>query len=558
MRQVSYDPNSGELTPPEFALRQGFGGPRERALVFLALLQQLDLDGCMLAYPGKAGPVYWLCGALLPGKGGSDLYLFDPRLGLPIRGPDGGVATLAQLRKQPQILERLNVGEAYKYDVTPEQAGKAEVYLVFPLSALSARMRFLEEEVFAAHDRVNLALRPERVLERFQAAGVGPVHVWNERGKPGAPPPLTPTRVLRLSLPQQEGGPGQHTEKEGTANQGALRYARFLHRLVPWFAIDLTLHELGIDEDLGPVAEAPLQALIAELFQVYVQSARQQIVRGRFEDAARRLVRLEKVLDEYQDAQPGENAFREGLKQWSAGIKQAFRQGGEANVRRLLLEEDPYYQTVRSAEEATGERQKPRKGFLGVLIFRAAGEPLRKEIAYLKGLRWQEKAERSQARVGEDPAAAAKAGGGKTRDAREAEDAWNNAKQSWEQYEPMVKLTLAGLEGRVAEARLLVQARRQERARAAWAILDSSDYIFQDLLRALYARALHARALEAAGERDKAVRVLREGLAQTEALSGAKELPEDMRRELLQAVRWPAYRAGLEIRRLDAPRRAEK
>jgi hypothetical protein len=556
MREVSYDPNSGELSPPEFALRLGLGGPRERALVFLALLRQLDLDGCVLAYTGKAGPVYWLCGALLPGKGGSELYLFDPRLGLPIPGLDGGVATLAQLRKQPQLLERLNVGEDYKYDVTPEQAQKAEVYLVFPLSALSARMRFLEEEVFAGHDRVNLALRPERVLERFRAAGVGPVHVWNERGQPGAEPPLTPTRVLRLSLPPQEGGAGQRAAKDGTTNPAAMRYARYLHRLVPWFAIELALHEMGIDVDLGPIAEAPLQALIAELFQIYVQAPRQQIVRGRFDDAARRLVRLEKVLEEYQDAQPDEATFKEKLRQWSAGIKQAFREGGEPLVRKLLLEEDPFYQTLRSAEEMPIDRQKqPRKGFLGVLIFRAAGDVLRKEIAYLKGLRWQEKAERAQGRLSEEPAA--KAGGSQTRTSREAADAWNNAKESWVQYEGKVALTPAALEGRVAEARALVQARREERARAAWAILDSSDYFFLDLLRSLHARSLHARDLEATGKRDKAAGVLREGLSEVKALAEAEGL-KDVRRDLLQAAHWPAYRARLEIGRLEARPRSGK
>src|SRR5262249_47024202 len=144
MRQVALETRSPDLQPPEFALRLGHGGPHERALVFLALLRQMDFDGCMIAYPGKDGPVYWLAGVLLTDKGAATLSLFDPRLGLPVPAPDGGVATLAQLRQQPDLLKRLSAGAPYDYDVTPAQAAKAEVHVVLPLSALSARMRFLE------------------------------------------------------------------------------------------------------------------------------------------------------------------------------------------------------------------------------------------------------------------------------------------------------------------------------------------------------------------------------------------------------------------------------
>jgi hypothetical protein len=41
------------LVPPEYALRAGTGTAEERALLFLALLRQLDLDGCMVGIPGE-------------------------------------------------------------------------------------------------------------------------------------------------------------------------------------------------------------------------------------------------------------------------------------------------------------------------------------------------------------------------------------------------------------------------------------------------------------------------------------------------------------------------
>jgi len=161
---VLLEEKASELRPPHFVLHEGRGGSRERMLIFLTLLQQFGLDGCVIAFPGENvdTPAYRLAGVLLPGD--SQIYLFDARLGIPVPGPGGkGVATLAQLRDpkaQKEVFAQLNVDGTYQYDITPEQAARAEVHLVFPLSSLSARMRYLEEEVFAAHDRVHLALQP--------------------------------------------------------------------------------------------------------------------------------------------------------------------------------------------------------------------------------------------------------------------------------------------------------------------------------------------------------------------------------------------------------------
>ena len=60
---------------------------------------------------------FWLPALLSDGK----LYLFDTRLGLPIPGKDGkGVATLAELQADPQLLRQLDLDDA-QYPVTAEQ-----------------------------------------------------------------------------------------------------------------------------------------------------------------------------------------------------------------------------------------------------------------------------------------------------------------------------------------------------------------------------------------------------------------------------------------------------
>src|SRR5262249_3955636 len=42
-----------DLLPPQMVLQLGYGMSKERALVFLALLQQMQIDGCMIALPGE-------------------------------------------------------------------------------------------------------------------------------------------------------------------------------------------------------------------------------------------------------------------------------------------------------------------------------------------------------------------------------------------------------------------------------------------------------------------------------------------------------------------------
>ena len=75
MRQVQLRDRAGDALPPDFVLRRGWGTALERAQIFLAVLQQLGIDGCMLAVPGKPGEPalrYWLPGALI----GKEIYLF--------------------------------------------------------------------------------------------------------------------------------------------------------------------------------------------------------------------------------------------------------------------------------------------------------------------------------------------------------------------------------------------------------------------------------------------------------------------------------------------------
>src|SRR5262249_40598123 len=120
------------VVPPHLVLRRGWGSAAERALVFLGLLHQLGIDGCLGCLPGaREGPASpWACGA----RAGDGLLLFDPCLGLPLPGrKPGEVATLAEVRAHPELLKALAPEEKqhpdakqWAYDVTAEQVAKAE------------------------------------------------------------------------------------------------------------------------------------------------------------------------------------------------------------------------------------------------------------------------------------------------------------------------------------------------------------------------------------------------------------------------------------------------
>src|SRR5262249_53523620 len=153
---------------------------QERAIAFLALLDVLGIDGCMVVVPGarKEDPLRaWVPGALL----GNDIYLFDTRLGFPLPGPDGkGIATLAQVRAGLDLRQILKVQDNHPYDLGPESTRQAQLEVAYNLSSLAPRMEFLQNHL-AATEKINLWVDPVGRFKRFQAAA-GEVRVWNSPG----------------------------------------------------------------------------------------------------------------------------------------------------------------------------------------------------------------------------------------------------------------------------------------------------------------------------------------------------------------------------------------
>ncbi len=208
--QTDYDsPNRVPQVPWE-TLFLGHGTPLERAWTYILLLRQRGIDAVMLALPENDAPSAtkgdksavaqstekslkpWCVGVLI-GEGGKagagkKLYLFDPKLGLPIPAP-GGIgadksgrldvqpATLDQVVTSPQLLDKLAVAAD-----APYWARKADLKRVVALVEasplyLSPRTRRIESRL-TGDQRLVLNAEPSQQAARIKTSGVGDVRLW--------------------------------------------------------------------------------------------------------------------------------------------------------------------------------------------------------------------------------------------------------------------------------------------------------------------------------------------------------------------------------------------
>ena len=488
-RQVRLQEQRAEALPPHFVLRRGWGTSLERSYVFRALLQQLGLEGCMVCYPVAAEnssqkvSVLWLPGVLI----GNDIFLFDTRLGMPFPGPKGeGVATLAQVRTQPDLFAVLQVDDKHHYDVTPEQARQAEVLLTWPLPALAPRMRVLENLLGAANP-VKLAVDVEGVQGKFAAAAGQnmPVRVDNRLRDFNN---VTQLRLLRRFLPPGQGGTDPSNRMEQAEGQlipwGALptkafqppfesaRLVVYLREAFQKLFVAFPLPEprnqplqekdspVGIArdpdktrQDVAPrfvqaFLDPKTRALEAPASMVHFSQAprspRDDLLRGRFDDATRKLVEVQEQVRYQKDLAQSDPDLNQKMEQWFVEAVKA-----QADLQRARRQNPPNPGELEAAEKrlgelwlgagnlpptVEGEERRPVRGPVRrfpvwlVFVLGRAADPMGAEATYLLALAKHERAERAQARL-------ARTAPGKTgREERDAKAAWRTAEALWGTY----------------------------------------------------------------------------------------------------------------------------
>lgn len=169
------------INHPWQTLLYGRGSAEQRAWVFAELCRQQQLDVVMLSSPrGEGQPGWWLPALVSE----SQLYLFDPELGLPLPGKmPGTVATLAEFVAEPELLDQITVAGAAPYAVTADQfrqegGPQLTAWIVASPLQLSRRAAALQR-VLEGEDYVVLAADTRRAADALKTVPqVTDVRLW--------------------------------------------------------------------------------------------------------------------------------------------------------------------------------------------------------------------------------------------------------------------------------------------------------------------------------------------------------------------------------------------
>jgi hypothetical protein len=428
--------------PPTAVLRRGYGSGLERTYVFLALLQQLGLDGCLIGRPeaghsteqfqvnaviktaedraavagvAPRGP-FWAAGVRV----GNDVRLFDPYRGQPFP------VTLGQLKVNPDAAKGWFEDKANLSGAKLDDAKKATAFLAVPVNSLSPRMA-----LFDAKMKAELGARfafDLKSLGAMRAAFPDPKPAfWN-------PPddPFAYGRASRSYLPLEAGG-GDRTPASG----GPRLYELSLREQIP-------ASVFRVPADLTPGAAQKLAGVAATMLAASFlepPNPRERVQRGRFQEAAVDLVTKQEAfargLERLRTEDAGQQA--EEIRAWVTQTNQLY----DELTRAQSIAKDPVAAAQAASQIENQWKQRPAQ----LIVDKLSAEVGRAEAAYLLGLCKHEQAERLQVR-------AERAGADGVRARADALDAWRTARDAWRTYEQLSSAH-EGFPGRAAHARKL-------------------------------------------------------------------------------------------------------
>lgn len=406
-RQAPLAEKAEEVLPPLYALDRARATPLEQAAIFWALLRQLGVDSCAVylpSSPGGTGARFWAAGAVV----GNDVYLFDTRLGLPLSGPGGsGVATLGSARSDKEVLAALTLDERHRYDVSAADAARAEVRPCCPLSALTARMRYLQDRLPTAQ-KAELASDAGALVAHLRAAAAASGVSFVPWPPGDAESPVT---ALRRFLAPEEGGSDRQR-----------RQARFENELVPWGNLPAQVRALPADVEPGRTLRSAFGGRFLSLMMGPDQ-AHDLLLRGRLGEATSQLVSARDQLIQQRQMYHDEAAELPGeFARWAVDAEQAY-----ADVARALRNPADVAATD-AARRRLGEVWKQGDRSVGLLMAGGAADPLLNLTTGLLAVTKQEQAERAQT--------ALERHGGPQADvsAEVAAEMWRAAADWWETY----------------------------------------------------------------------------------------------------------------------------
>jgi hypothetical protein len=475
-RQIRLQGPGSEPAPVAFALRRGWGSSIERAMVYLALLEQYGLtededaglQGCLLLIPGKDAepPRLWACGVAFGTKPDA-LYLFDPRIGLPVPGPEGkGVATLAQAQADPKVLAQLDTPEQ-KYDVSVADAKAATVELVVPLSSLSTRMMLLQNTLLRdrswrkkplpAAIRVRLAENPATTRAALQsAAREQKVRFATDLGL-----------LLSRSLSRDEGGsdqpltvdlatiPGFSTRPKGLV--ASIPRQQLLPLVsTPWTyfpRLFANTDEFGLNDGAGRDLRAMFQGATLRYMED-TNSPREAILRGRLgTSTSEGLVKERETWQQARQRTLPDEEMRRGIERWITDTNR---------IRAQMLQGEI---TEAQGRDALSKLFRFRPGdSMEILMSSSIGTARAIELTYQLGLCMQERAARDAARA----ALSAQTGTKLDEDERRAREAYRAAEGWWRESLSLFPKAATVPAIRRLRGEALWALGQKEEARAMW------------------------------------------------------------------------------------------
>lgn len=435
--------------PPALTLRRGYAGPRDRALVFLALLRQLQLEGCLLSAEDPSAATAAVLVGVAAGKE-AGVYLFDPRLGIAVPGPGKeGIATFADVRARPELVKAIGMD--------PALVPKLQAYVGCPLLALAPRMSYLQA-ILGAQDRIDLYLDLRQLHEDLTAALGCPVHIWHSPSDKE----FSPFRAAQLVLPPEEGG----IDRTG-------RWKRAMVHLIPWPTIVSQLQQMKMYSDIPDEARKVLIERIGELFTAFYLQPEEFFLRGQFDSTLKRIDRIRTPLEQEDfvgaDKKQNEAVIADFRKRLiDAYTAFVVRQDPDAQGKlNALWNEDQYLLVLLQVDGEAPPLNRAEKKALSAVVLTASREALGEQVSYLSASCWQEKAALYQGHVellrtgGQDFKAVL----------QRAHEAWSTAASEWNKYLYRYRLRPSGIAARLKNLRELWERGEIEMAVGRWQLL---------------------------------------------------------------------------------------
>lgn len=167
-------PRQGALRVPWESILLGRGDAWIRAQIATGVARQLNIPLLVLGIDAEEDPRPWALAALIDGQ----LYLFDPKLGLPIPTASGeGVATFSELLADPGILDQLSL-EGNPYPVSAEDLKRVVALIDAPYPYLTQKMWILQAFLPAKYKLI-LSVTPSGLAQELRAIpGITNVVIW--------------------------------------------------------------------------------------------------------------------------------------------------------------------------------------------------------------------------------------------------------------------------------------------------------------------------------------------------------------------------------------------